>query len=1314
MATTIFQDSFTEGSDTALSSHTPDVGTSWSLVWQTGASSKATVIASTDRCRTDATVANSGVMYSADATYSTADYEVSAVISAGWTGTNKLYLIVRMQDQENMYALRIGTGASNTRMYKKVAGTWSAIGSFMTDPSIGDTVKIRVSGTTLTWYINGTLKDTQTASDHSAAGKAGIAMGGGAELAAATDDLLNTSAIDDFLVKDLVNGPNAPTSLTATQNGAQADLAWTDNATDETGFVVERKRGGSPNYYQIATPAANATSYSDTTVDPGYTYTYRIKARNGSGDSTYATSSDMTMTGTKKWTSHIGGWIFVGQANAQTQLQDGNVRWSVKPEFGTLNNSGVYSTPTGFVNGYDDPTMISNALAHSLFPYFTVSANVLGMSACVADPTLRTNCINGILAVLSGSGFTGVELDWEGYGDWTPTDYTNYKSFVTDLCTAVHAVGKKVIICGPPIGTALEQSYYPWLYEDFESSSVDYVLPLAYDWNFDFGSGTPIAPTARVQNVCAWMRAKISDPTRVIIGYPGYGYFNTTGAFTGFTNITEAQAMLRTGYPGTRDPNSFEMFFADSGVTTFYCDQTAVNSKREMIEDEGFTNLCEWHLGDNPWPNGRIELDSFTTPRTITGKASILRTVARTITGLSRLQKTAQQTIAGVANIAVSIITTTKTVTGKSRVQKAAAQTVTGLARVAKSAAQTITGRSRVQTVVPKTVTGLSRITVANPRTITGQGRISKAAQQTISGIATIAGATTRTITGLARVAGATLQTLTGTSRVTKAAQGTVTGLSRIGITRDGNVLFNGDFETAPAVNTAATTIAARYIDGTSGGSASTSYGWAIPGAGVAASAGAAFDSSVTHGGSYSMRLSTLNSSGTITVSTFKDNPPTSGSLQTQGFVLLPSSTYTIIGWIKTNNVATNGAFIDLRQFDETGSNIATSSSTKRSGTSDWTRVSFTVTTGATAKWGSILLRNNVAGNVSDAWFDDILVLGPNNLQGISRITQIVPVVITGLSRILKSVSQTVTGRSRIQQNGPRRTNLVTNPSMEGATGWSQQSSNGTLYPVSQVIRQSTLRPLVGTYSLLIPNNTTAAHGYSSIMIDVVPGQVYTFSAWVYLDNATAGSISGTIKNSGQSVTYGSIGNISTYGQWVRVSSTCTPLVTPVRFILEPNGTYVGDLFVDAVMCEAGAGVNPYFDGSFPGASWTGTANNSSSTMSGMIIQGKSRIQKQAAQTITGRSRIAVSVPQTVTGRARLQKTALQTIPGKSRIMVGNSQIVHGTALISVEVNTRQETITGTAHICVDEWQVPAAAGWQQPAGVSWQHSNVSSPFTDC
>jgi phage gp37-like protein len=79
--------------------------------------------------------------------------------------------------------------------------------------------------------------------------------------------------------------PGTPTGLTATPVATnQINLTWSD-VTQETGYELDRKTGSGGTWAQIATPAANATSYQDTGLTQETTYYYRIRATNSVGDS---------------------------------------------------------------------------------------------------------------------------------------------------------------------------------------------------------------------------------------------------------------------------------------------------------------------------------------------------------------------------------------------------------------------------------------------------------------------------------------------------------------------------------------------------------------------------------------------------------------------------------------------------------------------------------------------------------------------------------------------------------------------------------------------------------------------------------------------------------------------------------------------------------------------------------------------------------------------------------------------------------------------------------------------------------------------
>jgi N-acetylmuramoyl-L-alanine amidase len=91
-------------------------------------------------------------------------------------------------------------------------------------------------------------------------------------------------------VEEYFNGPAAvapaaPSTLLATSAANAVRLAWTDLATNEAGFRVERRSAGAATWETIATTGPNVTTHTDTAITAGATYVYRIIAYNAAGPS---------------------------------------------------------------------------------------------------------------------------------------------------------------------------------------------------------------------------------------------------------------------------------------------------------------------------------------------------------------------------------------------------------------------------------------------------------------------------------------------------------------------------------------------------------------------------------------------------------------------------------------------------------------------------------------------------------------------------------------------------------------------------------------------------------------------------------------------------------------------------------------------------------------------------------------------------------------------------------------------------------------------------------------------------------------------
>ncbi|WP_205507864.1 fibronectin type III domain-containing protein [Myxococcus vastator] len=99
-------------------------------------------------------------------------------------------------------------------------------------------------------------------------------------------DLDRSNNDDETTVTVVMQPPAAPSNLQGSAVPAtQVKLAWTDNSSNETGFEVYRQSSASTVYALVQSLAANVRTFTDTTVQPGNTYSYYVRAISDIGPS---------------------------------------------------------------------------------------------------------------------------------------------------------------------------------------------------------------------------------------------------------------------------------------------------------------------------------------------------------------------------------------------------------------------------------------------------------------------------------------------------------------------------------------------------------------------------------------------------------------------------------------------------------------------------------------------------------------------------------------------------------------------------------------------------------------------------------------------------------------------------------------------------------------------------------------------------------------------------------------------------------------------------------------------------------------------
>ncbi|MDP3070204.1 MAG: LamG-like jellyroll fold domain-containing protein, partial [Opitutaceae bacterium] len=168
--------------------------------------------------------------------------------------------------------------------------------------------------------------------------------------------------------------PAAPATLTATVAAApnninQINLSWT-NVASETGYKIDRKKGASGAYSQIAATAADVVTYNDTTAGAGTLYYYKVRAYNGSGNGAYSpeantTTAEVTSGRQAHWkfdaTSGTTATDSSGNANTGTLVN--GPTWVA----GKIGNAVNFDAVNDLVNGGSGATLDN-------LPALTVSA----------------------------------------------------------------------------------------------------------------------------------------------------------------------------------------------------------------------------------------------------------------------------------------------------------------------------------------------------------------------------------------------------------------------------------------------------------------------------------------------------------------------------------------------------------------------------------------------------------------------------------------------------------------------------------------------------------------------------------------------------------------------------------------------------------------------------------------------------------------------------------------------------------------------------------------------------------------------------
>ncbi len=269
--------------------------------------------------------------------------------------------------------------------------------------------------------------------------------------------------------------------------------------------------------------------------------------------------------------------------------------------------------------------------------------------------------------------------------------------------------------------------------------------------------------------------------------------------------------------------------------------------------------------------------------------------------------------------------------------------------------------------------------------------------------------------------------------------------------------VFNGGFE----LGTKDTAVTANGIIG-------VNSGWYL--SEDAGQMSAELDTAIAAEGISSLKLEAIDTSGGGVV--YNTSGVTLPILSLEAIPLKVSTLYRLTIKVKTNLVGANGVFAGIIQYDSAAVVGTTVLTSKLSTTNDWTILTVDFTSDTDAVFGRLALYNNVAGTVSQAWFDSV------KLEEIVTDTTFTGKVAEKIRQVLQAITSTDNIDNSLDPTGAyANTYALTIAVNEGATHIQ------TFTPTKKYTTQIGIWPVVkgtGNWTLIVhtAGNVIVASNY--------------------------------------------------------------------------------------------------------------------------------------------------------------------------------------------------------------------------------------------
>ena len=299
----------------------------------------------------------------------------------------------------------------------------------------------------------------------------------------------------------------APSNLTATYQGPNfVNISWSDNASNETGYWIEKKIGAAGSYTLWRDVGADSTSTADT-IQRGRIYYYRVRGYSAADTSSYA-AEDSALAPLYAPSNLVASTVSSSSIGLSWQnSSDARTGYKVERKAGS---GGSYTeiTTLGDVSSYSDNTPASGTQYYYRLRSYTSELNseysnvdsaltALGKPQSIAaNPSSVTN----------GS----VTISWSGPSGATNAWYSIDAPPSSGLSTQMPLVANSFVLSSPPTGAR-------WVFVALENTEgfTDYT---AYDSVLtQFDNVDPVITDQSVLPTIEITGTNVSTPTSVTL-----------------------------------------------------------------------------------------------------------------------------------------------------------------------------------------------------------------------------------------------------------------------------------------------------------------------------------------------------------------------------------------------------------------------------------------------------------------------------------------------------------------------------------------------------------------------------------------------------------------------------------------------------------------------------------------------------------------------------------------------------------------------------------------------------------------------------